>query len=133
MPNSHQWLLLESQAKLEHDRFIALINTLDDGFLATSSQGVIELSNSAALSLLDTNVVRGKLLQSVLKLEDPNGNPVDVSKLTADLSKKVLIASCLLISADSTKVHVQVSITPVRTFKGRHEGGFLVLIRQAGS
>jgi len=53
-------LFQTAQNQLDHSRLIALINSLGDGFLALDDNGRIELSNSVALSLLDTNSLENK-------------------------------------------------------------------------
>jgi PAS domain-containing protein len=68
---------------LDHERFNALINNMTDAVLAIDKSGVITLSNSVALDLLDANSLTGKNLRGVLRLLDKAGRPVDIGGLIA--------------------------------------------------
>ena len=70
-----------SSTQIDHNRLIALINSLTDGFLAVDEAGKIELSNGVALSLLDTNSLNGKSLASAMPLQTTDGQTVDALSL----------------------------------------------------
>src|SRR4051812_15571600 len=66
-----------SQSELDHDRLMSLINSLSEGFLAISPAGLIELRNSVALNLLDTNSLIGKKLAEAMPLLNDEDEFVD--------------------------------------------------------
>jgi sensor histidine kinase regulating citrate/malate metabolism len=66
-----------SSTQIDHNRLIALINSLTDGFVAVDETGKIELSNGVALSLLDTNSLNGKTLGAAMPLQSADGQAVD--------------------------------------------------------
>jgi PAS domain-containing protein len=64
-------------AEYEHDRLVALINSMSDAVIATDDQGVIITYNAAALDILDTNAtLTGETITDYLKpytVEDKPG------------------------------------------------------------
>jgi sensor histidine kinase regulating citrate/malate metabolism len=134
MFNSHKWLIHESETKLDHDRFIALINSLGEGFIAVSDKGVIELSNGVALSMLDANVLKGKNLHECLHFVDQAGGQVDLtSKLKGLTSGHLRSSDWELKQHDGTFHKIYVSISPVQAYEGRYKGGFVILLRDLTS
>ena len=74
-------------AEYEHDRLIALINSMSDGVIATDDKGIILNYNAAALDIIDTNAtLTGKPLSDFLKLTDSKDNPVDILELAKSTS-----------------------------------------------
>lgn len=62
----------------EHHRLLSLVNSLDVAVISTNTAGRIQLYNSAALSLLDTNQnLTGKNLSKVLDLRTMNGHHIN--------------------------------------------------------
>jgi PAS domain-containing protein len=130
MDNKHKWLLMESQAQLEHDRFLALLNSISDSFLAVNDKGAIELCNGAALSLFDLNVLKGRNLSAILHLFDPIGAQIDLSSKLTGLATNLVSSNWRLKLHDGTAKNVYVSISPVRTYEGRTKGGYVILLHE---
>ena len=130
MFNSHKWLIQEAETKLEHDRFIALLSSLGEGFIAVNEKGLIELSNSMAMSMLDANVLKGKNLYDCLHFFDKNGAPIDLeTKLTSLNSGHLRVSDWRLKNHDGTFHNIYVTISPVQAYEGRYKGGFVILLR----
>lgn len=114
---------------LDHQRLLALVNSMTDGFLAINENTEVILSNSAAYSLLDTNSLDGKVLPMILNLVDKRGKPVNIAHLLYD-EKTVTSDEWKLQYADGSDINLYVSISPVRTGYGaKLEGGWVVVLR----
>ena len=58
---------------INHDLLMALINNMSEGVLAIDEQAKVVLSNSVALSILDTNILSGKFLKDAFRLINKKG------------------------------------------------------------
>ncbi len=78
---THDYLeMLRSRKRetAEHHRLLSLVNSLDVAVISTNTSDTIQLYNSAALSLLDTNQnLAGKNLSKVLDLRTKNGHHIN--------------------------------------------------------
>jgi len=120
----------KDQINAEHAQLLALINNMTDGFIAIDQTGKITLSNSVALSLLDTNVLEGTHLLNVIDIIDKNGYPIDIQKLILDAKSSISSREWQLRYKDDTTISVQINISPVRLGYGKQtNGGFVVLLR----
>jgi two-component system phosphate regulon sensor histidine kinase PhoR len=123
-------LLLNSEIQLDHNRLLSLINSLSDGFLAVSGDGLIELSNSVALDLLDTNELHGKKLADAMPLTDTAGQAHDPMELAGSAKPSFVSRDYRLKYIDGALINLYVSISAVRTaFGGRQKDGYVVLFR----
>jgi PAS domain S-box-containing protein len=129
MVNSHKWLLEENQTRLEHDRFIALLNSLNEGFIAVNDNGIIEISNSAALDFLDANILKGKNIFSVLHFIDQAGVPIDLAGKLDGLTDPIVNQTWQLKQHDGSLRSIYANIAPVKGYQGRYKGGFVILLR----
>lgn len=69
-------------SEFEHNRLVALINSMSDGVIATDEDGRIISYNAAALDLLDTNVtLTGKLINDYLKVTNTQDEEVDIMEV----------------------------------------------------
>src|SRR5574344_1805776 len=74
----------QAEITFQHDRVIAIINNLADAIIATDENGVVQMSNSAALSLLDTNTPPTDAnVDDIMKLVTVEGKRTKLSKLLA--------------------------------------------------
>ena len=68
---------LKRRERLQTRRLRAVVNNLKDALISISPDGIIQLYNSAALNLLDTNTdILGQAADQVVKLVDENNNPI---------------------------------------------------------
>lgn len=73
------------KTEYEHERLVALINSMSEAVVATDQKGKITMYNAAALDLLDTNIeLTGKNLPEQMSLLDAEKKPVDI----LDIAKK---------------------------------------------
>ncbi|MBX4188725.1 PAS domain-containing protein [Candidatus Saccharibacteria bacterium] len=130
MQNSQKWLLNESMAQLDHNRLLALINSLEEGFLAVDEEGQIELCNGIALALLDDHKLNGKMLTQAMRLVDQADQPVDVLALVKTANGRLSSADYRLVHNDGMSVKLNIRVSPVRGFDTRASGGYVVLISE---
>ncbi len=72
------------RAEYEHERMLALINSMTEAVLAIEQDGTIALYNAAALDLLDTNVeLTGRNIHDVLPVMNANGQSEDILDIAA--------------------------------------------------
>jgi len=90
--NSQQRLVMTkkiTESEYEHQRLIALINSVSDAVVAIDSAGSVTLFNAAALDLLDTNIeLTGRPIADVMRLVDPEKKAVNIFEL-AKLTKYI--------------------------------------------
>ncbi len=114
-----------ARAEGEHDRLVALINSMSDAVIATDDQGVIVTYNAAALDILDTNeTLTGKKIVDYLKVvsaEDKKQNIFDIAKKTDSIQRR----SDLRIAYgkdDSLALDITISRVAKSTVLDRREG-----------
>lgn len=119
-----------SSTQIDHNRLIALINSLTDGFLAVDEAGKIELSNGVALSLLDTNSLNGKSLSGAMPLQSADGQPVDPLNLVSQDKTNFSSRNLCLRYRDGNVVNLYVNISTVRSGFGSYSrNGYVILFR----
>lgn len=116
--------------QIDHDRLITLINSLSDGFLAIDLNGVIEMYNSVALSLLDTNQLLGKNLYQVLHLVDSDNKAVDLLEQIKTRQKPIVSRDYQLKLSADISIDLFISMSPLKlSFGSQASGGYVVLLR----
>jgi two-component system sensor histidine kinase VicK len=120
-----------SDAALEHERLQSLIGSMADGVLAVDDAGKVVLYNGAALNILDTNgSIRGRSLHNVLRLVNKNGQPVDISELIRKAERASSRRDLSLCYGDSSRIHLYLSIAPVKLGYGEAgDRGYVLLLR----
>lgn len=114
----------------DHGRLLALINNMTDGVLAFNDNGLIVLSNSSALSLLDTNSLIGRSLREALDVINKAGQKVDLLKWAVTANKPVASRDLRLRYSDDSLINVFISIAPVRQSYGSiAESEYVLLVR----
>ena len=120
-----------TKAEYEHQRLLALINSMTEAVLSIDENGVINTYNSAALDLLNThNDLNNKKIQSLIELYDNDERPVDIMEIikhTKYISKKT---DYHLKRNDQEELMLEINIskagsaTPIT-----HETGYTILMR----
>jgi signal transduction histidine kinase len=119
-----------SSTQIDHNRLIALINSLTDGFLAVDEAGKIELSNGVALSLLDTNSLNGKSLASAMPLQTTDGQTVDALSLVGKDKASYSSRDLRLKYRDNNSVNLYLNVSAVRSgFGSLGHNGYVILFR----
>lgn len=123
--------IVKSDASLERERLTSLINSMADGVLAIDEKGKIVVSNGAALNILDINsTLKGKSIESVLKLVDKNNQAVNLNETIQSTKTQFSSRDWKLSYPDGSAINLYVSLAPVRLGYGQ-EGmkGFVLLLR----
>lgn len=117
-----------SESQLDHNRLLTLVNSLSDAFMALNSDGVIQLSNSVALSLLDTNSLNGKKISDAMPIIDASGAGHDILSLLSDDKPSFVSRDYRLRYTDGSIVNLYLNISKVRSaFGSKEQGGYVVL------
>src|SRR3990167_2135413 len=96
-------------------RLVALINSMKDSVIATRTSGEIELYNAATLSLFDTNEdLRGKPIQDVLQVKEPDGKQVDIVQLACKSGIHKTYNDFSLYFSEKDVMRLSVTIAPIR-------------------
>lgn len=98
--------------------------------MAIDGKGIIELSNGRALSLLDDHSLKGKSLKDALALVGSDGQTVDFMALIEHNGGSLASTGFHIKHADGDLVPVFVSVSPVRGYKNRSEGGYVILLNE---
>ncbi|HET9722194.1 MAG TPA: PAS domain-containing protein [Candidatus Saccharimonadales bacterium] len=124
-------LFQASQNQLDHNRLLALINSLEDGFLAVDNENKVVLCNGAALALLDINEVQGKKLSEVLSVVGRDGAVVDLITVAAASGSSFSSNDYSLKRPDGSHLAVHVKISAVKpAYKDTRSSGYVILLRQ---
>ncbi|MBX4201522.1 PAS domain-containing sensor histidine kinase [Candidatus Saccharibacteria bacterium] len=119
-----------SQDQLDHDRLMALINSLSDGFLAVSEEGIIELSNGVALSMLDTNSLLGKKINEAMPIISTSDDVINPLLLVPNAASNFNSRDYRLAYTDGTIVHLYINVSVVRSgFGKQNRGGYVFIFR----
>ncbi len=117
--------------KLDHERLITLINSINDGVIAIDENRMIVLYNAAALNLLDLNIVlTGHPLNEILKLFDKDKNPIELDALINLIKVPTSTRDYLLHYEDHSVANLYLNIAPVHlNFKQVGQSGFVLVMR----
>ncbi len=123
-------LFQESQGQLDHNRLLSLINSLSEGFLAIDENGAVELSNSLALSLLDTNSLDGKNIAQAMPVVDRVGQTHNILELVTANTTSFVSSDYKLQYSDGSAINLYLNVSVVRTaYGGQNKTGYVVLFR----
>jgi PAS domain S-box-containing protein len=116
--------------KLDHERLLALVNSMTDGVLALDRKGLVVMSNGVALDILNTNTITGKHVDEVLKLVDRKEAPLSLGKMLQEKNNGLTSRDWQLRYQDGTAIYLFVSAAPVRLgFGSSGQGGYVVILR----
>jgi signal transduction histidine kinase len=119
---------------IEHQRLLALINSMTDGVIALDADTKVIITNSIALDLLDINALTGRKLAEVVKFVDSSGNAVDLEVIVRKTESPYTARDWTITYDDKSVASLFVSISPVKAAYGssNHEG-WVVIIRDITS
>jgi two-component system sensor histidine kinase VicK len=121
-----------AEATLQYNRTTAIINNLADAIIATDEKGNIQLSNAAALSLLDTNeALTGKDIDEAIHLTSENDKPIKLSKLLGEATTTVSRDDVNMMLGEEV-VHISLIYTPIRgtdTIGNNAQKGYILIMR----
>ena len=116
--------------RLDHERLLALVNSMTDGVLAIDDKGSVAMSNSLALNILDTNNVTGRNIEEVMMLTDRSQKTVSLQKQILEKPGGFINRDWQLRYKDGSSIYLFVSVAPVRLgFGSSGQGGYVVLLR----
>lgn len=122
----------QAEITFQHDRVIAIINNLADAIIATDENGVVQMSNSAALSLLDTNTPPTDAnVDDIMKLVTVEGKRTKLSKLLASATTTVNREDISLKVGDEL-TRLSLIFTPIRgtdSLGERAQKGYIIIMR----
>ena len=106
---------LKRRERLQTRRLRAVVNNLKDALISISPDGIIQLYNSAALNLLDTNTdILGQAADQVVKLVDENNNPILLSNLIKQTKRTVERTDLKLSYGDNQYINRRMAIIPIK-------------------
>ncbi len=116
---------------IDHQRLESLINSMSDGVISTDEKANIVLYNGAALNVLDVNSIqKGDPVDTVLKLTNEHGDPLDVKRIILDAKTQITSRDYKIKYSDGSVVSLYLSISPVHLGYGKKgEKGFVLIIR----
>ncbi len=120
-----------TRAEYEHQRLLALINSMAEAVLSVDQKGEINTYNSAALELLDTNSdITGRNISDILKLSDPDHADIDILDV-ANTVKYILKKSDLYLELGSkNRIALEISISrSSQNTHGSDKNGYIFIIR----
>ncbi|MBP9827199.1 hypothetical protein KBC99_01840 [Candidatus Saccharibacteria bacterium] len=118
-------------AEYEHQRMIALINSMSEAVIAVNQDGHVSVYNAAAMELLNTNVsLSDKNISDILHITDLNHKPIDIMSL-AEETEFVTSRSDIILPVDehdALRLEINISrISLASTLNSQQ--GFTFLLR----
>jgi two-component system sensor histidine kinase VicK len=134
---SRQQALVKSrhQERLQYDRILTIINNLNDATFSTSSSGVVQLYNAAALNLLDTNdSMKGKNIDSLFTLTDNDGTKIHLLDLVTATDRTTRRSDIRHTYPDGEEIRLELSFAPIKSSFGivsskKTDHGYIIIAR----
>lgn len=115
----------------QHERLLALVNSMGDAVVATDDKGMVKVYNSTLLSLLDTNLdLADKSIDEILQLFDKDNKPVSIVQdarvrravySRTDLSHKF---------PDGETIKLYINVAPIQpSYQSKAEHGYIFILR----
>lgn len=117
----------------DHQLLLTLVNNLSDGVLGLDTNLNIVMANTAALSLLDKNELKGLPLNKALALIDKTGKEIDPIVLIQSSPTGYTSRDLCLKFYDGSNLKLDISVAPVRLSYGASGGGFVMIMRDITS
>lgn len=111
----NQNTLIESQKNIihEHEKVLAIINSIREAIVSVDIKGNIELYNSAALDFFDTNAsLIGKNINNILKLTTLDGKTFNLKKVLVK-NKSLFSRNDLSFNLGEEKIRVEIELVAV--------------------
>lgn len=106
---------LKRRERLQTRRLRAVVNNLKDALISISPDGVVQLYNSAALNLLDTNTdILGKDVDQVVQLVDEDNNPLLLSRLIKQTKRTTERTDLKLSYGKGQYINLRMAIIPIK-------------------
>lgn len=120
-----------TRAEYEHQRLLALINSMAEAVLSVDEEGIINMYNSAALDILNTHSdLNNKKIQGLIELLDNEDNPIDVMEVVREtkyISKKT---EYHIKRSDKEIIMLEINISKAgSTTPINHQTGYTILLR----
>ena len=116
---------------LQRSRLLALINGLDSAVISTNASGMIQIHNTAALTLLDTSYgLAGHRIDKVLSLHQANGKKIKWQDIFSHITSAVSHDDFVHYFADGEKMRLHITCAPIRLDaknKNMREGYIFIL------
>ena len=111
----NQNTLIEAQKNIihEHEKVLAIINSIREAIVSVDIKGNIELYNSAALDFFDTNAsLIGRNINNILKLTTLDGKTFNLKKVLVK-NKSLFSRNDLSFSLGEEKIRVEIELVAV--------------------
>ena len=111
----NQNTLIEAQKNIihEHEKVLAIINSIREAIVIVDIKGNIELYNSAALDFFDTNAsLIGKNINNILKLTTLDGKTFNLKKVLVK-NKSLFSRNDLSFNLGEEKIRVEIELVAV--------------------
>lgn len=111
----NQNTLIEAQKNIihEHEKVLAIINSIREAIVSVDIKGNIELYNSAALDFFDTNAsLIGKNINNILKLTTLDGKTFNLKKVLVK-NKSLFSRNDLSFNLGEEKIRVEIELVAV--------------------
>lgn len=111
----NQTILIEAQKNIihEHEKVLAIINSIREAIVSIDIKGNIELYNSAALDFFDTNAsLIGKNINNILKLTTLDGKTFNLKKILVK-NKSLFSRNDLSFNLGEEKIRVEIELVAV--------------------
>ena len=111
----NQNILIEAQKNIihEHEKVLAIINSIREAIVSIDIKGNIELYNSAALDFFDTNAsLIGKNINNILKLTALDGKTFNLKKILVK-NKSLFSRNDLSFNLGEEKIRVEIELVAV--------------------
>ena len=111
----NQNILIEAQKNTihEHEKVLAIINSIREAIVSIDIKGNIELYNSAALDFFDTNAsLIGKNINNILKLTTLDGKTFNLKKILVK-NKSLFSRNDLSFNLGEEKIRVEIELVAV--------------------
>jgi len=119
----------QSEAQLEHQRLLSLVNSMTDGVIAVDEHVKVVIYNAAALNVLDLNsTMQGKALGKFLQPFTATEQPVDIVELVRSTTLPTTNRDLRLRYSDGSVIDLYLNIAPVHLGFGKDGGGGFVLL-----
>lgn len=121
-----------AEATLQYNRTTAIINNLADAVIATDEKGVVQISNAASLSLLDTNTALiGKNIDEVIHLTTEEGKAIKLGRLLSGATTTMTRDDVNMTFGEDV-VHISLIYTPIRgtdSIGHNAQKGYILIMR----
>lgn len=116
---------IKRRERLQTRRLRAVVNNLKDALVTISPEGNVQLYNSAALNLLDTNRdIMGANADKLFNLVDENNDPVLLSDVVKQTQQTTERTDLKLSYGNDQYINLRLDIVPIkRQFTVRSESG----------